>query len=193
MTTIRQLMDLRGRRALLTGALGGLGRVMSHALAELGADLVLVDRPGSDFSTLLAELDQWQIKALPLSCDIEQETERCALMKNIKADGQSLSILVNNAAFVGTSGLTGWAVPFEQQSVDTWRRALEMNITAIFDFCQGLAPVLKQSPGANIVNIASIYGMLGPDWGLYANTSMSNRSEERRVGKECVSTCRSRW
>src|SRR3546814_8640222 len=83
---------------------------MSHALAELGADLVLVDRPGSDFSTLLAELDQWQIKALPLSCDIEQETERCALMKNIKADGQSLSILVNNAAFVGTSGLTGWAV-----------------------------------------------------------------------------------
>src|SRR3546814_18594770 len=49
-----------------------------------------------------------------------------------------------------------------------------MNITAIFDFCQGLAPVLKQSPGANIVNIASIYGMLGPDWGLYDNTSMSN-------------------
>src|SRR3546814_14798814 len=117
MTTIRQLMDLRGRRALLTGALGGLGRVMSHALAELGADLVLVDRPGSDFSTLLAELDQWQIKALPLSCDIEQGPERCALMKNIKADGQSLSILLNNAAFVVTSGLTGRDVPSEQQNV----------------------------------------------------------------------------
>src|SRR3546814_13321713 len=140
---------------------------MSHALAELGADLVLVDRPGSDFSTLLAELDQWQIKALPLSCDIEQETERCALMKNIKADGQSLSILVNNAAFVGTSGQTGWAVPFEQQSVDTWRRALEMNITAIFDCCQGQAPVIMQSSGVKIVHISSIYGLLVPELGMY--------------------------
>jgi len=147
---------------------------MSHTLAELGADLVLVDRPGSDFSTLLTELAQWQIKALPLSCDIEQETDRHALMASIKADGQGLSILVNNAAFVGTSDLAGWAVPFEQQSLDTWRRALEVNLTAIFNFCQGLAPVLQQSPGANIVNVASIYGMLGPDWGLYEGTNMSN-------------------
>lgn len=174
MATISQLMDLHGRRGLITGALGGLGRVMSHTLAELGADLVLVDRPGADFSALLADLGRWQVKVMALPCDIEQETERHVLMDSIKADGQGLSILVNNAAFVGTSGLTGWAVPFEQQSVETWRRALEVNLTAIFDFCQGLAPVLKQSPGANIVNIASMYGMLGPDWRLYEDTNMSN-------------------
>lgn len=174
MSTISQLMNLRGRRALLTGAMGGLGRVMAHTLAELGADLVLVDRPGSDFSELLGELSRWQVKAVPLCCDIEASTERRALIDTLKADGRELSVLVNNAAFVGTSGLTGWAVPFEQQSIETWRRALEVNLTAALDFCQGLAPVLRHSPGANIVNIASIYGMLGPDWSLYEGTTMSN-------------------
>jgi NAD(P)-dependent dehydrogenase (short-subunit alcohol dehydrogenase family) len=174
MATLKQLMDLRGRRALVTGALGGLGRVMSHTLAELGADMLLVDRPGGDFAALQAELTQWKVKVQPLACDIEKESERRALMDSIKADSQGLSILVNNAAFVGTSGLTGWAVPFEQQSLETWRRALEVNLSAIFDFCQGLAPVLRQSPGANIVNIASMYGILGPDWRLYEDTNMSN-------------------
>lgn len=174
MSTISQLMDLRGRRAMLTGALGGLGRVMAQTLAELGADLVLVDRPGSDFSGLLGELARWQVKAVPLGCDIEASEDRRTLIDTLKADGCELSVLVNNAAFVGTSGLSGWAVPFEQQSIETWRRALEVNLTAALDFCQGLAPVLRQSPGANIVNIASIYGMLGPDWSLYEGTAMSN-------------------
>lgn len=174
MNTIKQLMNLNGRRALITGATGGLGRVMAMALAELGADLILVDRPGSNFYDLLEGLVQWPIRAADIACDIEQEADRHQLMDRIKADGQGLSILVNNAAFVGSSGLTGWAVPFEQQSLETWRRALEVNLTATFDFCQGLAPVLGQSPGANIINIASIYGMLGPDWQLYEDTTMSN-------------------
>lgn len=174
MENIRQSMDLRGRRALLTGALGGLGQVMAHTLAELGADLVLVDRPDSNFKELESDLATWQVKVTSIPCDIEHDNERRELMRCIIDDGQGLSVLVNNAAFVGTSGLTGWAVPFEQQTLETWRRALEVNLTAVFDFCQGLAPVLKKSPGANIINIASIYGMLGPDWSLYDDTSMSN-------------------
>lgn len=167
-------MNLRGRRAMLTGALGGLGRVMATTLAEQGADLLLVDRPGADFAPLLETLQQWKIDVACVSCDIEQQTERHALMERIKGDGKSLSILVNNAAFVGTTGLQGWAVPFEQQSMDTWRRALEVNLSAAFDFCQGLAPLLRTSTGASVINIASMYGFLGPDWRLYEGTSMSN-------------------
>ncbi len=167
-------MDLRGRRAMLTGALGGLGQVMAHTLAELGADLVLVDRPGGDFKSLESALAPWQVKVASMPCDLEQDRERRELMRDILNDGRGLSILVNNAAFVGTTALTGWAVPFEQQTLDTWRRGLEVNLTAVFDFCQGLAPVLRQSTGANIVNIASIYGMLGPDWRLYEDTGLGN-------------------
>jgi NAD(P)-dependent dehydrogenase (short-subunit alcohol dehydrogenase family) len=175
MTTIKELMNLKGRRALITGATGGLGKVMADTLAELGADLVLVDRPGSDFGILNATLNErWDVQIQNYFCDLEQQEQRTQLMDWLKNDGDGLNILINNAAFVGSSELTGWAVPFEKQTVETWRRALEVNLTAVFDLCQGLTPLLKAAEGANIINIASIYGMYGPIWSLYDGTNMSN-------------------
>ncbi|MBS4051711.1 MAG: SDR family oxidoreductase [Methylomonas sp.] len=175
MTTIKQLADLKGRRALITGATGCLGRVMADTLAELGAELVLVDRPGSDFETLAQRLSrQWGVSVEHRNCDLEQQTQRAELIAWLKNSGEGLNVLINNAAFVGTSELQGWGVPFEQQTVETWRRAVEVNLTAAFELCQGLSPLLKAAEGASIVNIASIYGQYGPDWSLYAGTSMSN-------------------
>jgi NAD(P)-dependent dehydrogenase (short-subunit alcohol dehydrogenase family) len=174
-TTIAALMNLKGRRALITGALGGLGRMMADTLAELGADLVLVDRPGSDFGALESELQQkWQVTTKALECDLESEAQRSALISGLQESGECLNILINNAAFVGSSNLVGWTTPFEDQTVDTWRRAIEVNLTAVFHLCQGLAPLLKVASGSNIINIASIYGEYGPDWRLYEGTSMGN-------------------
>jgi len=174
-TTIKELSCLKGRRALITGATGGLGKVMADTLAELGADLVLLDRPGSDFDSLSANLtERWGVKVEYHICDLEQQSQRADLMDSMKNSGQRLNILINNAAFVGTSDLQGWAVPFEQQTIETWRRALEVNLTAIFALCQGLTPLLKAAEGASIINIASIYGSYGPDWSLYEGTNMSN-------------------
>ncbi|MFJ9450904.1 SDR family oxidoreductase [Herbaspirillum sp. NPDC101397] len=174
MKTLNELMDLRGRDAVITGAMGGLGRAMAAALAEMGANLVLVDRSGDGFTELKDVLSKWNVEITFISCDLEQEGQRADLITQIRKDRCSLDILVNNAAFVGTSDLQGWAVPFEQQSVETWKRALEVNLTAVFDLCQGLMPLLKQSAAASVVNIGSIYGVLGPDWGLYEGTQMSN-------------------
>ena len=175
MTTIKELSNLKGRRALITGATGGLGKVMADTLAELGADLVLVDRPGSDFDSLSANLiKRWGVKIESQVCDLEQQAQRTELIDWLKNSGQRLNILINNAAFVGTSDLQGWAVPFEQQTIETWRRALEVNLTAIFDLCQGLTPLLKVAESASIINIASIYGIYGPDWSLYEGTNISN-------------------
>jgi NAD(P)-dependent dehydrogenase (short-subunit alcohol dehydrogenase family) len=175
MTTIKELSNLKGRRALITGATGFLGKVMADTLAELGADLILVDQPGSDFDSLKANLtERWGVKAEQHYCDLEQQAQRTELLNWVKSSDRGLNILINNAAFVGTSDLQGWGVPFEQQTVETWRRALEVNLTAIFDLCQGLAGILKAAEGTSIINIASIYGMYGPDWSLYEGTSMSN-------------------
>lgn len=175
MTTIKELMNLKGRRALITGATGGIGKVMADTLAELGADLVLVDRPDSNFQSLTETLTQrWGIKVQHRHCDLEQQEQRTELMDWLKSSSEGLNILINNAAFVGTSELQGWAVPFEEQTIETWRRAIEVNLTAAFDLSKGLAQLLRHSTGANIVNIASIYGSYGPDWNLYEGTSMSN-------------------
>ena len=174
-STIKELMNLTGRRALITGATGGLGKVMADTLAELGADLVLIDRPGSDIETLSATLiEKWSANLEHYLCDLEFQEQRTELIAWLKSEGKGLNILINNAAFVGTSNLQGWAVPFEEQTVDTWRRALEVNLTAIFDLCKGLTPLLRAAEGSSIINIVSIYGMYGPDWSLYEGTCMSN-------------------
>jgi len=168
-------MCLRGRRALITGAVGGLGSVIAAALAELGADLILVDQPGADFAPLVKSLQEsWGVQVWYYYCDLEENEQRIDLLRTIQNEHKLLNILINNAAFVGASDLKGWVTPFEEQTIETWRRALEVNLTAPFHLCQGFTPLLRSSPGASIINIGSIYGQYGPDWRLYANTDMGN-------------------
>lgn len=174
MTTLDALMNLNGRRALITGAAGGLGRAMATTLAELGADLILLDRSDTPLGNLAAVIKAtWDVHVDVRHCDLESQVEREAFIAELLQESR-LDILINNAAFVGTSGLKGWGVPFEQQLIETWRRALEVNLTAAFHLCQGLAQMLRSSGRGSIINIASIYGEYGPDWGLYEGTSMSN-------------------
>ncbi len=175
MTTLSELMNLRGRRALITGATGFLGRTIADTLGELGADLLLLDRPGSNFGLLGNQLNErWHVATRSLVCDLEIEEDRMAMIADVKADGLGLNILINNAAFVGTSNLQGWVAPFEEQTLDTWRRALEVNLTAAFHLCQAFTPEFRKAEGGNIINVTSIYGEYGPDWRMYEGTAMGN-------------------
>lgn len=174
MTDIKTLIDMSGRRALITGGAGHLGQTMADSLAELGAEVLLVDVARTATQDAAEKIAARRgVAATALACDLEDAEAREALVADVKASG-GLSVLINNAAFVGTSGLSGWAEPFERQSVDTWRRALEVNLTAGFHLCQLFAPVLKDGPGGSIVNIASIYGQWGPDYALYEGTAMAS-------------------
>ena len=174
MAKLKDLMDMRGRRALVTGAAGHLGGVIADTLAEMGATLLLVDLPATSLESRAKDVaKRWGVSTQAFACDLESQDERARLAVEVRGGG-GVDVLINNAAFVGTSGLQGWAVPFEQQSVDTWRRALEVNLTAAFDLCQRFAEPLRASNAASIINIGSIYGELGPDWRLYEGTSMAN-------------------
>ena len=173
MKDLKALMDMSGRRALITGGAGHLGRTMGDSLAELGAEVLLVDVPGASTRAVADDIAaRRDVIVTALEIDLEDAGARAALAAQIAPGG--LSVLVNNAAFVGTSGMSGWAEPFESQSVETWRRALEVNLTAGFHLCQLFAPALKSGPGGSIINIASIYGQLGPDYALYKGTTMAN-------------------
>lgn len=174
MARLRDLMNLHGRRILITGAAGWLGRTMADAVAELGATVLLVDREAHTLAEVAEDLrSRWAVDALCYQTDLEEHTQRSQLISAVRDSGEGLHVLINNAAFVGASGLSGWAEPFAGQSVETWRRALEVNLTAAFDLCQGFAPSLANASGS-IVNIGSIYGELGPDWSLYEDTAMAN-------------------
>jgi len=175
MATIRELGNLKGRQALITGAAGGLGQVFTETLAELGADLILIDLPGTDLASIADKVSKdWGVSTESIFCDLEHQSQRSALVAQVANSKRDLNILVNNAAFVGTSDLVGWNVSFEEQSIDSWRRAVEVNLTAVFDLCKGLIPIMENAKGANIVNIASVYGYLAPYWQIYKDSGLSN-------------------
>lgn len=175
MGTLKKLSDMRGRRVLITGGTGHLGRVMADTLAEMGASLIILDRPGSAFATLEKHLSNtWKVECVSLPCDLEREEDRLQAIAALKNDGRGLSCLINNAAFVGSSELKGWNTNFANQSLETWRRALEVNLTAPFHLSQAFAPELAGAKGGSIINITSIYAEHAPDWSLYKSTSLAN-------------------
>jgi NAD(P)-dependent dehydrogenase (short-subunit alcohol dehydrogenase family) len=174
MKSISQLSDMHGRKVLITGACGALGAVFAETISELGGDLFLVDRPEADFAPLIEKLNFFDNEIICVHCDLESEVDRKELIKKIKSFNVPLSVLVNNAAFGGTSELEGWITKFEDQNLDSWRRAIEVNLTAPFDLAKELSPLLKKSGNGSIINIASIYGINGPNLSLYEDTLMGN-------------------
>jgi NAD(P)-dependent dehydrogenase (short-subunit alcohol dehydrogenase family) len=167
-------MSLKNRTAVITGGAGNLGQTLAETLAELGANLVLVDLSGSSIEDLAANLSaRFDVTVSSEICDLECEEQRKGLAERVTLGGD-VDILINNAAFVGTSDLSGWSETFEKQSLESWRRALEVNLTAAFHLSQLFSPSLTNSVGGSIINIGSIYGELAPDWSLYEGLNMHN-------------------
>ena len=169
MTT--ELTDLGGRTAVVTGGAGPLGAVLADALAGAGARVVVVDLdaaaceatsgslPGEGHVALAANLLDPQ--GLSTVVDAVERLGAC-------------DVLVNNAAFTGTSGVPGYAVPFEEQTDEAFTMALALNLTAPFSLTRRLAPLLRAGGHASVVNVSSIYGLVGPNMGLYEGTRMGN-------------------
>lgn len=175
MKTNQQLMNLKGRVALITGGAGHLGFAMAESLAEAGASIILLDvneKAARLKSAALAR--KYKVKAEALSIDLTDEQALKTVPVFIQAKMKRLDILINCAALVGTSHLKGWAVPFKDQSLETWRLAMEVNLTSVFALAQQCYPLLKKNKTGSIINIASIYGNLGPDMGLYKGTGLGN-------------------
>ena len=172
MRTLKQLMDLTGRVALVTGADGHIGHALCEGLLEQGAKVLFLDKEESQEGVELRKKAPAQTAFFKV--DLEQEATYAHIDVDIERDFGRLDILVHCAAFVGTNQLVGWNAPFMEQSVETWRRAVEVNMTAPFLLTQRVSPLLQQSGHASVIFISSIYGVCGPDLGLYEGTDMNN-------------------
>ena len=162
------------RTVVITGAAGHIGR--AYALkASMTASCILIDRDTDPLEAVMASLntDAGQSHRI-MHCDLIDSAARKSLVDQLTRDETRIDVLVNNAAFTGSTDLKGWVAPFEEQSLEAWQGALEVNLTAAFELAQGLSGQLKSSPDGNILNIGSIYGCLGPDLRLYDNTAMGN-------------------
>lgn len=175
MRSVKELMSLAGRTVAITGGAGHIGRAMADAVAELGASVAVIDlNPEACEDTATGLSEKHGVKSVGFPVDLAEETAVRELPVQVAECLGGLDVLINCAAFVGTSGLEGWVVPFEEQSVDTWRKAMEVNLTSVFTLTQAVAPLLKESGHGSIINVSSIYGIYGPDLRLYEGTGMGS-------------------
>lgn len=175
MRSIPELMSLVGRTAIVTGGAGHIGLAIAEALAEGGATVVLVDREANALQRSADHLRATtSARVETFVLELADEAAVRALPGKVGELCGGLDILVNCAAFVGTSQLEGWAVPFEQQQTAAWRAAFEVNVTAVFELVQASLPLLKASGKGSVINVSSLYGVVGPDWSLYEGTAMGN-------------------
>jgi NAD(P)-dependent dehydrogenase (short-subunit alcohol dehydrogenase family) len=173
--SLRELMSLKGRVAVITGGAGHIGSAVADGLAELGASIALIDLNGDRSETVARDISRkWNGEAAGYTANLEVPGEILATIDSIRDRFRRVDIVVNCAALVGTTPLPGWLVPFEDQSPDTWRRAIEVNLTAPFILLQALSKDLRQSGHGSIVNVSSIYGLTAPDWRLYEGTDIAS-------------------
>lgn len=170
MTTV-PTTSLDGRTAVVTGGAGPLGRVLADALAAAGARVVVVDLDEERCAATAEALPG--TGHVPLGADLLSPEGLSRVVESVEHLG-ACDVLVNNAAFTGTSGVPGYAVPFDEQTDDAFATALALNLTAPFSLTRRLAPLLRATGQGSVVNVSSIYGLVGPNMGLYEGTRMGN-------------------
>jgi NAD(P)-dependent dehydrogenase (short-subunit alcohol dehydrogenase family) len=152
--TVRELFDLSGKVAIVTGGGSGIGRQMADGLAEAGANLVLCARKAERCEQAAAELEQLDVRALGLGCDVRDPQQIEAVVRRTVDELGGVDVLVNNAGTV-------WGAAPEDMPLEGWQKVVDVNLTGVFLFAQTAGRVMIERGGGSIVNIASVSGLRG--------------------------------
>lgn len=156
--------DVKGKRVLLLGACGVLGRAHVRILVEHGVRLVIADRPGS---TVLE--DAKSLGILGLEIDAGSESSMVAGIDSASKQYDGLDGAIFNAAITseGLAAIGDPFHPFEEYPLALWQKAIDINLTGAFLFAREAGKVLKAGGGGSLINVSSLYGVVGPDHRIY--------------------------
>jgi NAD(P)-dependent dehydrogenase (short-subunit alcohol dehydrogenase family) len=144
------LFRLDGVTAVVTGASSGLGERFARVLHSVGANVVVAARRAERLDSLVAELPG----ALAVAADLSREVDRKRLVGAATDRFGHVGVLVNNAG-------VGHKVAIEDEDLDTFRGAMELNVTAIWHLSKLCAPSMIAGGGGSIINVASMLGHVG--------------------------------
>src|SRR6266481_4511408 len=150
----KELFDLTGRVAIITGGSVGLGRQMAEGLAEMGANLVLCARKKERCQEAAEELQKLGVKTLALGCDVKNPANVQEVVDATVSEFGRIDILVNNAG-------TSWGAPVEEMRLEHWNKVIETNLTGTFLFSQAVGKFMVPQRRGKIINIASVAGIRG--------------------------------
>ena len=152
-------MELKGKRALITGSGRGLGREIALTFAREGADIIINSVHQETADKVAEEVRALGSKALAIPADVSSFSEVCRMFGEIQKKFGGLDILVNNAAVVlPVSRGTPYVKHSEELDVCEWKRVFEINLDGTFFCCQAAARCMIPKKSGRIINIASTRG-----------------------------------
>lgn len=176
MTGFKDLFDLRGRTAVVTGGCGILGQRFVEGLAEFGADVAVIDLDAQAAQRVAAETaERHSVRAKGYACDITKPEAIRAVSQTIEADLGPVSILLNNAASK-TRDIDAFFAPVEKFSLETWREIMAVNLDGMFNVAQVFGARMAERGYGSIVQTASIYGLMAPDQRIYEGSEYLGRA-----------------
>jgi NAD(P)-dependent dehydrogenase (short-subunit alcohol dehydrogenase family) len=151
-TNVKELFDLTGRTAIVTGGSRGIGKEMAEGLAEAGANLMICARRAEWMDETVADFRRMGFNVESVLCDVSKPSDVAKVVVATVERFGSLDVLVNNAG-------TSWGAMPEEMTLDQWQKVIDVNLTGCFLFAQAAARVMLEQGSGSIINISSISGM----------------------------------
>ena len=160
------MFDYKGKVVFITGGSSGLGTQMARGFAQQGADLVITARRIEKLEAVAEDLRQYGTKVLPVKCDVTVTEEvNEAVEKAVKEFGK-IDVLVNNAGSSKNAAVT-------EMTDEEWDFTIETDLSSVFKMTRAVANKMAEKIYGRIINIASMYGILGTN----QNTSAYHASK----------------
>ena len=148
------MFSLKGKVALITGASYGIGFAIAKALHEAGATICFNDINQDFVNRGLENYKEVNIEAHGYVCDVTNEEEVVAMVKQIKEEVGVIDILVNNAGIIKR-------IPMHEMSADDWRKVIDIDLTGPFICAKAVIPAMVEKGHGKIINICSMMSELG--------------------------------
>lgn len=145
---------LSGKVVLITGAASGIGKVIAILFAQEGAKVIATDINEEGGLDTVKKIEQTEHKAEFMKLDVRNESEWQQVTKGILEKHGRLDVLVNNAGILLLK-------PLEETSEEEWKHVFHVNIMGVFFGCKYAVEGMKKAGGGSIINIASVYGIIG--------------------------------
>lgn len=150
----KQLFDLTGRVAIISGGSMGLGLQMAEGLADMGASLAICARKKQRCQEAAEALRSRGVRTLALECDVKDKASIERVVEETLAEFGHIDILINNAG-------VSWGASVEEMTLEQWDKVLSTNLTGTFLFCQAVGKTMTAQGSGKIINIASVAGLRG--------------------------------
>ncbi len=148
------MIDLTGKKAIVTGGGRGIGRAVCAGLAKLGADIAVVDILEDEARVTAGEVESIGRKAVAIACDVSSGNEVAAMFERVLGELGGCDILVNNAGITRDNLVA-------RMTDDEWDKVIDVNLKGAFNCCRAAARHFMRQRSGRILSISSVVGIMG--------------------------------